>query len=154
MKIGGLLERNGLTLYQIRSPEDKPGVAAMILKFYAQRNINIEYLTEAGTMQGGAVIHVCIDDIYFEEIQQFIKKNPQSVDGFNIHYERHMSTIGIYGPHFREKPGIGARFCSLLGTAGINIYGISSSISSICCVIKSVQIEDARRAVLSYFQLP
>ncbi|RMH62837.1 MAG: hypothetical protein D6677_08725 [Calditrichaeota bacterium] len=154
MKIGGLLERNGLTLYQIRSRRDQPGMAATILKFYARRQINIEYLTEAGSPQGDAVLHVCIDDDHFEEVQEFMRENPMAIKDLQIHYERHMSTIGIYGPHFREKPGIGARFCSLLGNAGINIHGISSSISSICCVIKTVHIEDARRAILSYFRLP
>ena len=65
-----------------------------------------------------------------------------------------VSVIGIYGPHFREKPRLAAKFCQVLGNAGINILGLSSSISSICAVIVNDELESARDSLLEAFELP
>lgn len=154
MKIGGILENSGLTLYQITSTSDEPGVAGMILKFYAQRNINLEYITESATVRGTAVMALCIKDEFVPEVDQFVIENQESISFLKIKKTENVSTLGIYGPHFREKHSIAARFCSLLGAAGVNILGISSSISSVCCVIKTEHMEQARAAVLKKFELP
>jgi len=154
MKIGGILENRGLTLYRIITNEDAPGAAGLILKFYAQRNINLEYITESGTINGSAVMAICIKDEFVEEVDSFIDDHKDAIESLKIIKIENVSTLGIYGPHFREKHSIAARFCTLLGSAGVNILGISSSISSVCCIIKTDQIEDGRNAVLKRFELP
>ena len=154
MKIGGILENSGLTLYQITSTNDEPGVAGTILKFYAQRNINLEYITESSTVRGTAVMALCIKDEFVPEVDKFIEENQQAIQFLKIKKTENVSTLGIYGPHFREKHSIAARFCTLLGQAGVNIMGISSSISSVCCVIKTEHMNNARAAVLKKFELP
>ena len=65
-----------------------------------------------------------------------------------------VSVIGIYGPHFREKPILAALFCKILGNAGINILGLASSISSISSVIASDQLHHAKNALLEEFEIP
>lgn len=154
MKIGGILENSGLTLYQITSTNDEPGVAGTILKFYAQRNINLEYITESSTVRGTAVMAICIKREFAAEVDKFIEENQDAIQYLKIKKTDYVSTLGIYGPHFREKHSIAARFCALLGAAGVNIMGISSSISSVCCVIKSDHLEQAKNAVLKKFELP
>ena len=65
-----------------------------------------------------------------------------------------ISSLTVYGPHFREKPAISGEMCSALGKADINILGISTSISSVCCLIKDEDFERAYGALLEVFQLP
>jgi len=154
MKIGGILENSNLTLYRITTMDDEPGSAAAILKFYAQRNINLEYITESGSMENQAFIAVCIKDEFTSEIDEFIVRNKEKVKNYIIHKIENVSTFSIYGPHFREKHSIAARFCSLLGANGINILGLSSSVSSICAIIKTDQLPKARQAILKRFELP
>jgi len=154
MKIGGILENTNLTLYRIGTLDDTPGAAGAILKFFAQRNINLEYITESGAMDGPASISICLKDEFVPEVDRFIHENEDRIRNYNIHKIEEVSTISIYGPHFREKHSIAARFCSLLGAHGVNILGLSSSVSSICAVIKTEELEKARRAVLKRFELP
>ncbi len=154
MKIGGIIENNGLTFYRIITDKDEPGAAGSILKFYAQRNINLEYITESITEGSSAVISVCIKDKDVPEVEKFMQENKEKIKNLQIIKTDNVSTIGIYGPHFREKHSIAARFCTLLGAAGVNIFGISSSISSVCCVIKSNQLEAGKVAILKRFELP
>ncbi len=154
MKIGGLIENKDLTLYRITTLNDEPGAAGVILKFYARRGINLEFITESSAMDGNSVMAVCIKNEFVPQVEAFMKDNKQAVAPYHIQKQEHMATLGIYGPHFREKPAIAARFCSLLGSAGINIYGISSSISSVCCVIDAHQLEKGKAAILQRFELP
>ncbi len=65
-----------------------------------------------------------------------------------------ISSLTVYGPHFREKPAISGEMCSALGEAEVNILGISTSISSICCLIKDEDFDSAYDALLSVFDLP
>ncbi len=154
MKISGILENSGLTLYRITTMEDGPGAAGSILKFYAKRQINLEYITEASTQNNSAVVVICVKDEFVPEIEKFMVENKEAIESLTIDKTSGVSTISIYGPHFREKHTIAARFCTLLGAANVNILGISSSISSVCCVIKTEQLLDAKNAILKRFELP
>lgn len=154
MKIGGILENHNLTLYQITLIADKPGAAGSILKFFAQRHINLEYITESATPDGYGVLAICIRDEDATQVDTFIAENPKDLENFKITKTENISTLGIYGPHFREKDSVAARFCTLLGAAGVNILGISSSISSVCCVIESHLLEQGKQAILKRFELP
>lgn len=154
MKIGGIIENSNLTFYKIVIKKDRPGAAAVILKFYAENNINLEYITESGTENGSAVMAVCVkcDDV--AAVDNFIEKNEANLSFLKITKIEEVTLIGIYGPHFREKNSIAARYCALLGAADINILGISSSVSSICCLVHANEAEAAKKEILKQFELP
>jgi len=154
MKIGGLIENRDLTLYRITTLQDVPGSAGIILKFYARRDINLEFITKSSALDGNSVMVICIKNSFVPQVDAFMDDNREAVSPYHIHKTENVATLGIYGPHFREKPAIAARFCSLLGSAGINILGISSSISSVCCVIDQQNLEKGKTAILQRFELP
>lgn len=153
MKIGGIVEQHHLALYTITALPDKPGAAGNVLKVFAREQINLEYITESLESDGTAVIAFCVDldntiradDVIKNELEKSLS---------SIRKTEFVGIIGIYGPHFREKPAIAAMFCSVLGTAEVNILGISSSISTISCIIDIRDFEKAKGALLSQFELP
>jgi aspartokinase len=154
MKIGGLVENSNLTMYQITSIKDEPGAAAKILKLFAQEKISLQYITESNIPGDTAVMSICVDAEQAERIDQLIAQNDQIKRQIKITKIAHVSVLGIYGPHFRDKPVLAAMFCKILGEAGINILGLSSSISSISSVIVSEQLHAAKNALLEEFELP
>ena len=154
MKIGGLVENSNLTMYRISSIKDEPGAAAEILKLFAQKKISLQYITESRVPGNMAVMSLCVDVQQAERIDQLFEKNDQIMKQIKITKIANVSVIGIYGPHFRDKPVLAALFCKILGDAGINILGLSSSISSISSVIVSEQLHNAKSALLEEFELP
>jgi len=154
MKIGGLVENSDLTMYQIASIKDEPGTAAEILKLFAQEKISLQYITESNIPGDTAVMSLCVDAEQAERIDQLIAQYDQIKKQIKITKIANVSVIGIYGPHFRDKPILPAMFCKILGDAGINILGLSSSISSISSVIVSKQLHHAKNALLEEFELP
>lgn len=153
MKIGGIIERLNLSLYSVTSLQDEPGAAGKILRIFAREKINLEYITEGSFNEGRAVLAFCVDSNDIDKVDAIIRKNFED-DQLNIKKKDFVGIIGIYGPHFREKPAIAAKFCSLLGEANINILGISSSISSISSVIDVRDMDNAKQALLTKFVLP
>jgi len=154
MKIGGMVENTGLIMYKISALEDLPGAAGEILKFFAEKNLNLEYITESGITDGKASMTLCVKELVGNQIDQYLEKQKDFKEKLNIHKTGKVCVLGVYGPHFREKPSIAARFCTLLGKADVNILGLSSSISSICGIIKSKELEKAKKAILKGFELP
>lgn len=154
MKIGGMIERTDLTLYQFTSIEDEPGTAGMILRLFAKNRVNLEFITESSCSEGKAVLALCISSDHVDQIDRILQAETEIVSKMRISKLENVSMLGIYGPHFREKPAIAARFCILLGSTKINILGISSSISSVVCIIKNAEMEMAKAALLGVFELP
>jgi len=154
VKIGGLVENIDLTMYRLTTVQDEPGAAGEILQKFAENKVNLEYITESSTVKGYAVMAICVDLQMAEKIDKIFLQNKSISDQLSIKKEEHVSVIGIYGPHFREKPILAAQFCQTLGKSGINILGLSSSISSISAVILDEESEMARDAILQVFELP
>jgi aspartokinase len=154
MKIGGLVENRHLTMFRITSIADKPGAAGEILHLFAENNVKLAYITESSVPGHKAVMTVCINAAEAGLIDRLFEENQALSSQIKITKIPGVCVIGIYGPHFREKPVLPALFCRLLGRAGINILALSSSISSINSVINSEQFENAKSALLQEFQLP
>jgi len=153
MKIGGIVEQRHLALYSIASIKDKPGSVAEVLSAFAMEKINLAYITEAVDKEGTAVLSFCVDcdDVYKVDT---VIKNKTRVISAHIKKIENVGLVGVYGPHFREKPGIAIKLFDVLGKAKINILGISSSISTISCIVDIQVLERSKEALLSYFELP
>jgi aspartokinase len=149
MKIGGIIERQGLTYYSVAMPYDKPGAVAEILRRFAKESINLEYITESTANGSGAVLAFCIYEADADAVDAIISRCELDVKKMP-----EVGFIGVYGPHFREKPAIAAMFCNMLGESDINIYGISSSISSVACIIKTNELLLAKESLMKVFELP
>jgi aspartokinase len=154
MIIGGLVENSDLTMYRITSIKDEPGAAAEILKLFAQEQISLQYITESNIPGDTAVMTLCVASGEEESIDQLFSKYDQITKQIKITKIANVSVIGIYGPHFRDKPILAAMFCKLLGDAGINILGLASSISSISSIILTDQLPNAKAALFEEFELP
>ena len=154
MKIGGLVENSDLTMYRITSIKDEPGAAAEILKLFAEEKISLQYITESTIPGATAVMSLCVDAEQADRIDKLFVQNDKIMKQINIKKVSNVSVLGIYGPHFRDKPVLVAMFCRILGDAGINILGLSSSISSISSIIDSNQLVNAKNALLQEFELP
>ena len=154
IKVGGMIEVENLTLFRFIDLLDKPGTAAKILKFFGENKLNLEYITETSANDGTAAMTVCVVKEVGDKIDAFLQDNKDLEKSLHIVKTEKVSIVGVYGPHFREKPAIASTFCALIADAGVNILSLASSISSISCIIDGSELEAAKKALLKYFSLP
>jgi aspartokinase len=98
--------------------------------------------------------HFCTAKRDEDKVDAFIEEQRGLQTNLRLIKEPDVAIFGIYGPHFREKHSIAANLFYLLGQAGINILGVSSSISSVCCIISAQNVDQARQLVGSHYELP
>jgi aspartokinase len=65
-----------------------------------------------------------------------------------------VAVLSIFGPDFRERPGIAGTMFSALGSRDVNILAISTSISTLSCVIDADRLGEAVSAMRETFDLP
>jgi aspartokinase len=65
-----------------------------------------------------------------------------------------VAVITVFGHHLREKPHIHGRMFSSMASVGIGSLAISTSISSVSCVIRGEDTETVLRALSETFQIP
>jgi aspartokinase len=72
----------------------------------------------------------------------------------SVGHDPRVASLGIYGPDFRERPGIAGVFFAALKAEGIHIQAVSTSISTCTVIIAADRAQDAVGAVERAFELP
>lgn len=133
---------------------NKPGYAGKILTQLGRANINLHFIAEGEDAHGLANMTICISPDDAKQAIDIITAQKNGDQNQKVEEIPHISTVTVYGPHFREKPAISGEMCSALGHANVNILGISTSISSVCCLITDTEFDNAYEALLKVFELP
>ena len=152
--VGGILQAKNYTMLKIVGLPNKPGFAGQLLTKLGRANVNLHFIAEGVDAQGFANMTICIYPKDAKEAVEIIKSQKNGNREQNVEEIPNISSLTVYGPHFREKPAISGEMCSILGKTDVNILGISTSISSVCCLIKDEDFDRAYDALLSVFQLP
>ena len=152
--VGGILQARNYTMLKVVGLPNKPGFAGRILTMLGRANINLHFIAEGEDAQGFANMTICIYPKDAKEAVEIIKSQKNGSKTQSVEEIPNIASLTVYGPHFREKPAISGEMCSVLGKADVNILGISTSISSICCLIKDEDFDRAYDALLSVFKLP
>ncbi|MCF7796155.1 MAG: hypothetical protein K9N11_06540 [Lentisphaeria bacterium] len=155
-RVGGILVDNNLMFIHLSSGIDSPDWAGTVLSKFAARNICIGFISATSSIgdEGQAMMSVTVkpDDEY--NLDQAVQAVQELHQNLKVTKTYPVSLLTVYGPHFRERCGLAARAFRALGLNGVNILGISTSISSISSVVRQDQLEIARQALDTVFEVP
>ena len=154
VKVGGIMASAGLATVSILSLPNRPDVAGTVLHALGKRSINIEFVVHNLDLEGNGNMTFCIDQKDLETALEVLEGVKPLIEAKGISYHPNVAVISVFGPHFRERPMISGLMFNALGTAGINVLAISTSISSCSCLIQADQAEDAVRALHETFEAP
>jgi len=154
IKVGGLMQSDGRALVRVLSVPDRPGIAGAILSELGQYGINIEFLVEGTDMEGCGNFTFCIDQKDLGTALGVLAGVKGRVEAKGITYTPDVAILSIFGPHLREKPQVPGLMFNALASCGINVMAISTSISTVSCVIEGIHLEEAIRALQEAFEIP
>jgi aspartokinase len=154
VKVGGIMANTGLATVSILSLPDRPDVAGTVLHYLGKRNINIEFIVHNLDIEGNGNMTFCIDHKDLESALEVLEEIKSLIEAKGVSYHPNVAVISVFGPHFRERPMISGLMFNALGTVGIDIIAISTSISSCSCLIQAEQTEDAMRVLHETFEAP
>jgi aspartate kinase len=154
VKIGGIIQSKQLAQVGVMSAPDQPGLAGKVLAALGREGINIQFIVQAVDLSERGNIIFCIDQKDLEETLKILQRVQSFLGYEKVVHHSPVAIISIFGPHFREKPAIAGIMFGSLGDSGINILAISTSISTLSCVIEEALLPEAVKAISEAFELP
>jgi aspartokinase len=154
VRIGGVLQARGLASIGVTGIPDRPGVASRIFLTLANHRINVEFIVHAMDELGKSHVTFCVDRKQMEECLGLLHRHRDEIGCSDILHHRDMAIVSIFGPHFRERHGIAGTFFNALGSAQVNILAISTSVSTVSCLIGERDLPCAVSALSQAFELP
>lgn len=154
IKIGGIMQTTNLAKIGVMSIPDRPGTAGKILAALGIKGINVQFIVQCIDILNNDHVVLCIAQEEMELAQSILEDVRREVGAERVIQRPDVAIISIFGPDFRERPGVAGAMFSALGKKGINILAISTSISTLSCVIDANRLEEAIAAMRETFDLP
>ncbi len=154
VKIGGIIQSKQLAQVGVISIVGRPGFPGKIFAALGKEGINIEFIVQSIDLDGRGNTAFCVDRKDLEETIKLLNRLQTFAGIGKVIHHSPVGIISIFGPHFREKPSIAGTMFTALGDAGINILAVSTSISTLSCVIEEALLPQAVKAISEAFELP
>ena len=148
------MQSDGRAVVKVMSCPDRSDIAGLVLGVLGDRNINIEFLVQSFDLDGFSNFTLCLDRKDLEAAIGCLESIKPSLEAKVISYNPNVAVVSVFGPHFREKPKISGIMFSALASVGVNSIAISTSISSVSCVVEAGDAEAAVDALSEAFEAP
>jgi aspartate kinase len=154
IRIGGIMQNAHLSLLNITAVPDRPGIAASILGELGLLGVNVQFIVQSIDQNKQDQVALCVDRDDLETAADAVNRVAPNLEAGKVIVYPEVAIVSIFGPDFRERPGIAGTMFESLATSGINIMAISTSISTVSCVIASDELETALNSLRDTFDLP
>lgn len=153
-KIGGIMHNDRLALVGVMAIPSGPGTAGRILSTMGRSNINVQFIVQTLDLNGKDHVMFCVSREDLEAASQALQALKAEIGAEAVISEPDVGMVSVFGPDFRQRPGIAGEVFEVLGALDINIKAISTSISTITCVIDAWRVAEAVAGLQTAFEIP
>lgn len=154
IQIGGIMQNAHLSLLNVTAVPDRPGIAAAILSGLGDRGINVQFIVQCIDQNQQDQVAFCVDRDDQPLALDLVTAIAPELEAGKVVSQPEAAIVSIFGPDFRERPGIAGTMFRALAERGVNILAVSTSISTVSSVIMSDDLEVALLALRDTFELP
>lgn len=154
IKVGGVIKNDQLAAISVLAVKDRPGIAAAVLDALGQRSLNVQFVVQVIDHQDHDQMVLCVDRSDLPGCLEAIETLRGELQPAAVTARPDVASIAVFGPDFRERPGIAGRMFRALAEQHINILAISTSISTVNCIIDLARLADAHAALCKHFDVP
>jgi len=151
---GGLIQNDHLSMIGIMDIPSRPGVGGRLFSALSDQGINVEFIVHLIDLEKKDHIVLGVDRDDLNQALAVAERIRKEVGGKAVTSDPEVASVSLFGLDFREQRGIASRMCKALGDCNINIRAISTSLSTITCVVKTQHLDEAIRALRDAFTLP
>lgn len=153
-RIGGIIQKRDLAHIGIMGIPDRPGVAGAILTALGDKSINCDFIVQMSDADDKDCIVLCVAQSQLAASLDILKAVGDHVGAEAIVHRSEVAMLATFGPHFGERPGISGVMFTALAAAGISTLAISTSVSTLSCLIDAAQLDDAIHVLQETFLPP
>ncbi len=154
IKVGGILEFRDLCLVGVMSAPDKPGLVASIFQTLGEQRLNAQFIVQSIDLNDESHVQFCVAMGDMRRALASLEPVARELGAQKITHTPSVAILSVFGPDFRERPGIAGVAFDALACAGINILAVSTSISTVSSVIEDEDFDSAVKALHGTFAFP
>lgn len=132
---------------------DHPGVASIIFKILADKDINVDMVIQSAMRDNRNDIAFTIERNEFNRARPVVNEIVMKIGASGMSFSTDVAKISIVGAGMQSNPGVAASMFDALAHKDINIHMISTSEIKISCIVDEEEIESAVQALHDKFKL-
>ncbi len=136
----------------LHSVPDKPGIAAEIFGKLGNEGFNVELMVSGISYKDKVDVTFAVAENELDPIHTLLEKVKSEMGAERVSHTSNIALVSIAGHQLAQTPGLAGRMFNALSKAGINIDTISTSMSSVTCVVSQDKAKDAVDALRKEFQ--
>jgi aspartate kinase len=160
IKIGGIIQNTNLVRISLTCVAGNPtaksdsAAYAVLLESLGNAHISVDFIVHGSHQDQDELLIFCVRKDDWDNTQRIIQNFQANHDITNITADLNVTSIGIYGPDFRIKPGLAGALIKTIHSAGVTIQSISTSLSTFTMIVPADQADRALAAIHQEFELP
>ena len=136
----------------LHSVPDKPGIAAEIFGKLGAQGFNVELVVTGISYKGRTDVSFAVAENELDAVDTLLQKMKSEIGAEKISHTSSVALVSIAGHQLAQTAGMAGRMFNALSKAGINIDTISTSMSSVTCMVAQAKIKEAVEALRKEFQ--
>jgi aspartate kinase len=136
----------------LHSVPDKPGIAAEIFGKLGAQGFNVELVVTGISYKGRTDLSFAVAENELDAIDTLLQKMKSEIGAEKISHSSSVALVSIAGHQLAQTAGMAGRMFNALSKAGINIDTISTSMSSVTCMVAQAKVKEAVEALRKEFQ--
>jgi aspartate kinase len=135
----------------IRGVPDRPGIAAEIFGVVGAKGFNVELVVTTGGTQGRAEICLAVSASEEQAVRDTLEALREELQATSVESDTQVALVSVIGSNLSKVPGVAGRMFKALSARGVNIDVISTSLSSVTCMIPEDHTDQAIAALEGEF---
>lgn len=127
----------------LHAVDDRHGISADLFGQLGDQGFNVELVSSSIVSKGKADISFVMAEEELPAVLVMMDSLKKSTNAHDVSHDSKVALITITGHGLLQKPGIAGKMFKALSDKGINIQMISTSLSSITCMISDQVIGNA-----------
>ena len=154
IQIGGLLQTTDLALIQVLGLPPTARPVAAVMAALGQAGISAQAVVECADCTGSNSLAFTVSQPLLTVALPVVERVGRGVNAQEIRATPRVALVAVYGPHFSDRPAIAGTMFSALAEAGMELLMVTTSISTVACVITAGELPQAIAVLKEAFLLP
>ncbi len=154
IEAGGLFYKDDIAMVGLIGIPTHPGIGGRYFSKIADSGIHVELIVNLFDGDKYDHILICVDREDLDATLLITQRIHEEVGSQSVIHDKEVALVCISSLDFDKSQVIAGHMFQTLGNCGINIQGISTSVSSVTCMIEGDDLEKAVSILREAFILP
>jgi aspartate kinase len=153
IQASGLIRNDHVAEIGLMDIPSSKHVGSKLFSALTDAGINLKLVVHLIDREEKVHIVLCVDRDDLSRAMAVVERIRGEVGGKAITTDPEMALVSLFNLDFREQHGVVGQIFEALDSRNVNVRGISTSLSTISCLIKARDLDEAVQALREAFLL-